>query len=141
MDDKTRSIEGRVLFLTDGILASPLLWKSRKISQVCHSTKEAETRAIDKTTDDAIFMARMIKEIYEGKKSLEQIPVMICTDSHPLKESLYSTKQVERKTVRHVVQSMKDSLARKEVESYRWVESPKMIADLLTKESANPTYS
>ena len=83
-------------------------------------------------------MARMMKEIYEGKKSLEQIPVMICTYSHPLKESLYSTKQVERKTVRHVVQSMKDSLARKEVESYRWVESPKMIADLLTKESANP---
>ena len=137
VDDKTRSIEGRVLFLTDGTRASPLLWKSRRISQVCHSTKEAETRAIDKTTDDAIFLARMLKEIFTGVKSAEQIPVYICTDSHPLKDSLYSTRQVERKTVRHVVQSLKDNLARKEVEMFKWVDTKEMIADLLTKDSAD----
>lgn len=138
IDEKTRSIEGRVLFLTDGVRASPLLWKSRKISQVCHSSKEAETRSIDKTTDDSIFMARMLKEIFTGKKSMNQIPVVIMTDSNPLKESLYSTKQVERKTIRHVVQSMKDSLARKEVDRYEWVDTHGMVADLLTKDSANP---
>ena len=138
VDDKTRSIEGRVLFLSDGVRASPLLWKSRRISQVCHSTKEAETRAIDKVTDDGIFLARMIQEIFSGEKSSNQIPVIICTDSHPLKDSLYSTKQVERKTVRHVIQSLKDNLLRKEVEMFRWVETKEMIADLLTKDSANP---
>ena len=99
VDEKTRSIEGRVLFLTDGTRASPLLWKSRKITQVCHSSKEAETRSIDKTTDDSVFMARMLEEIFTGKKSMDQIPVVIMTDSHPLKESLYSTKQFEQKTI------------------------------------------
>ena len=114
------------------------MWKSRRISQVCHSSKEAETRAIDKTVDDGIFFARMIKEILTGHKSTDQIPVIICTDSHPLKDSLYSTKQVERKTVRHIIQSMKDNLARNEIEKFIWVESHNMIADLLTKESADP---
>ena len=138
VDDKTRSIEGRALFLTDGIKASPLFWKSCKISQVCHSSKEAETRSIDKTTDDCIFMARMINEILTGKKGMDQIPVIIYTDSNHLTESLYSTKQVERKMIRHVVQSMKDALARKEVSKYMWVKTGDMVADLLTKESANP---
>ena len=69
---------------------------------------------------------------------MDQIPVVIFTDSNPLKESLYSTKQVERKTIRHVIQSMKDALDRKEVEKYEWVETKDMIADLLTKDSASP---
>ena len=80
----------------------------------------------------------MIKEILTGHKSTDQIPVIICTDSHPLKDSLYSTKQVERKTVRHIIQSMKDNLARNEIEKFIWVESHNIIADLLTKESADP---
>ena len=33
---------------------------------------------------------------------------------------------------------MKDNLARKEVEVFRWVETKEMIADLLTKDSADP---
>ena len=33
MDGKVRSVEGRVIFLSDGINASPLDWKARKISQ------------------------------------------------------------------------------------------------------------
>ena len=80
----------------------------------------------------------MTKEIFTGKKSPDQVPVVIRTDSNPLKESLYSTKQVERKTVRHVIQSMKDCISRKEVDRYEWVETRMMIADLLTKDSASP---
>ena len=33
MDGKVRLVEGRVIFLSDGINASPLDWKARKISQ------------------------------------------------------------------------------------------------------------
>ena len=134
-DEKTRSVEGRVIFLSNGKKASPLLWKSRKIVQVCESTKTAETRAADKLTDDSIYLARMVQEIYTGNKSLKQLPVLLYTDSEPLVESIYSTKAVERKTIRHVVQSMKDSLSRGEVMEYRWIDTKKMLADILTKES------
>ena len=66
MDRKVRSVEGKVIFLLDGINASPLDWKARKISQVWESTKAAETRAADKAIDDPIYFARLIKEIYNG---------------------------------------------------------------------------
>ena len=112
IDDKTRSTEGRILLLTNGEKASPLLWKSRRIAQVCDSTKTAESRAADKVVDDAIFYARMIEEIYSGKVSLGQIPVVVYTDNNPLYESIHSTKPVERKTIRHVIQGLKDSLER-----------------------------
>ena len=107
VDEKVRSVEGRVIFLSDGVNASPLEWKSKKIPQVCESTKTAETRAADKATDDAIYFARLIKEIYTGVKSLAQIPVIVYTDSKPTIESIHSTRQVDRKTVRHVIQSMR----------------------------------
>ena len=96
-DGKTQSVEGRILFLTNGKKASPILWKSKKISRVAESTKSAETLAMDKATDDAIFIARMVHQIYTGRKTMEQIPVYMFTDSRPLHDSIYSTKQVERK--------------------------------------------
>ena len=137
MDDKVRSVEGRVIFLTNGERASPLLWKSKKIARVCDSTKTAETLAMDKTCDDAIYLSRMIREIYTGQKSLKGIPVEMFTDSKPLFESLNSTKQVDRKTVRHVICMMKDSVARGEVEKINWISTKFQLADILTKESVN----
>ena len=77
-------------------------------------TKTAETLVANKTMDDAIYFARIIREIYTGEKSHKQIPVEMYTNSKPLFESIYSTKQVDRKTVRHVIQGMKDSLAWRE---------------------------
>ena len=113
-----------------------MLWKAKKIARVCDSTKTAETLSMDKCCDDAIYMARMIQEIYSGKPSLKQIPVVLFTDSKPLFESIYSTKQVDRKTVRHIIQMMKDSVSRGEVQTFKWIETKAMIADVFTKESA-----
>ena len=92
VDEKVRLVEGRVIFLSDGVNASPLEWKARKIPQVCESTKTAKTRAADKVTDDAIYFAHLIKVIYTGVKSLDQIPVIVYTDSKPTIESIYSTR-------------------------------------------------
>ena len=139
VDDKVRSVEGRVIFLSDGVRASPLEWKSKKIPQVCESTKTAETRAADKATDDAIYFARLIKEIYTGVKSLDQLPVIVYTDSRPTIESIYSTRQVDRKTVRHVIQSMKDALERGEVSEFKYSNTKEMLADVLTKDSVRNT--
>ena len=139
VDDKVRSVEGRVIFLSDGVNASPLEWKSKKIPQVCESTKTAETRAADKATDDAIYFARLIKEIYTGVKSLDQLPVIVYTDSKPTIESIYSTRQVDRKTVRHVIQSMKDALERGEVSEFKYSNTKEMLADVLTKDSVKNT--
>ena len=99
MDGKVRSVEGRVIFLSDGINRSLLDWKARKIFRVCESTKTAKARAVDRVMDDAIYFARLIKEIYNGAESSDQILMVVYTDSKPTIESIYSTRQVDRKTV------------------------------------------
>ena len=137
VDDKTRSVEGRILFLTNGDKSCPIMWKAKKIPRVADSTKTAETLAADKTLDDAIFYARMVREIYTGEKSFKQIPVEMFTDSKPLHESLYSTKQVDRKSIRHVIQMMKDSIERGEAHQFHWIDTKNMLADIFTKDSAN----
>ena len=94
-----------------------------KIPRVCDSTKTTEILAMNKVTDNAIYMARMIQEIYTGKNSTtDQLP-----DSEPLFESIYSTKQID----------MKDAISRGEVEKYIWVDTNNMLADVLTNESAD----
>ena len=54
-------------------------------------------------------------------------------------DSIYSTKQVDRKTMRHIIYNMKDSVNEGKVEKYIWTNTKNMIADILTKDSA-PTY-
>ena len=79
----------------------------------------------------------MVREIYTGEKSFKQIPVEMFTDSKPLHESLYSTKQVDRKSIRHVIQMMKDSIERGEAHQFHWIDTKNMLADIFTKDSAN----
>merc|ERR1712098_154799 len=45
--------------------------------------------------------------------------------------------QIDRKSIRHVVHIMKDAISRGEVEKYIWVDTKNMLADVLTKESAD----
>ena len=54
-------------------------------------------------------------------------------------DSIYSTKQVDRKTMRHIIYNMKDAVNEGKVEKYIWTNTKNMIADILTKDSA-PTY-
>ena len=70
---------------------------------------------------------------------MDQIPVVIYTDSKPTLESINSTRQVERKTIRHVIQSMKDALERGEVSEYKYANTKEMLADVLTKDSVKNT--
>ena len=66
---------------------------------------------------------------------MKQIPVTVYSDSEPLIESIYSTKQVDRKTVRHLIQMLKDTLDNGQVDKFVWVETKHMLADILTKDS------
>ena len=62
--------------------------------------------------------------------------VRILTDSEPTLESIASTKQIERKGLRMVVQEMKEKLRDGEIKLYQWVSTKQIWADGLTKEMA-----
>merc|ERR1712082_462906 len=59
--------------------------------------------------------------------------VRILTDSEPTLESIASTKQIERKALRMVVQEMKEQLRDGDINSYQWVSSKKHMG-IWTKE-------
>jgi hypothetical protein len=62
-----------------------------------------------------------------------QIDVNMKIDSKTLLDSLKSTKQVEEKTMRHIVAWMKQQLEAKTVTKVDWVCSEDMLADVFTK--------
>ena len=94
-ENKEKSVGGRLICLTNQEgRCSPLIWKSKTIQQVCKSVKTAETRSLERGMEDSIYIARMIKEIYTGKVSSNQIPVEVKIDSKTLLDSLNSTKQL-----------------------------------------------
>ena len=109
-----------------------LHWKTKKISRVCHSAKEAETKNIVMLVEDSLYLARQISQIYTGEKG-GQIPVRLMTDSKPLLLSIASTSQVESKSARVCIEDFKERLLYREVLDFSWLPTNLMIADILTK--------
>ena len=96
-EQKVKSVGGKFIALCnkDGE-CGPLVWKSKTIQQVCKSVKTAETRSLERGLEDAIYLARMFKEIYTGKVSEQHIPVEAKTDSKTLHDSLHSSGNIWR---------------------------------------------
>ena len=85
--------------------------------------------------EDSIYLARMVKEIYSGIVSENQIPVELKVDSKTLVDSLNSSRQVDEKTIRHLIAWIKQQKEDKTVSSIEWVPSHKQLADVFTKKN------
>ena len=137
-ENKEKSVGGRFIGLVNEKGAcAPLLWKSKTIQQVCKSVKTAETRSLERGMEDGIYLARIIKEIYSGVVSMAQLPVVVNIDSKTLLDSLNSSKQIDEKTVRHLIAWIKQQKdEEKTIQSINWVKSAEQIADVFTKKNA-----
>ena len=51
-----KSIGGMLIMIADDKMtaASPIMWKSKQIERVCHSSKDAETLAMSKLLDEVV---------------------------------------------------------------------------------------
>ena len=87
--------------------------------------------------DDAIFAARQIEILYYGDYK-KRIKVRLFTDSDLTLESIASSRQVERKTLRPTILDLKERLVDKDIQSYSWLPTQDMLADVLTKEMKIP---
>ena len=92
---------------------APIYWKSKTISRVCYSSKDAETINISKMMDYTIYAARQIENLYFGDYK-RRIKVRLFTDSEPTLESIASSKQIERKTLRPTIVDLKERLVEKD---------------------------
>ena len=87
--------------------------------------------------DDAIFAARQTETLYYGDYR-KRMKVRLFIDSEPTLESIASSRQVERKTLRHTIVDLKERLVDREIYTYSWLPTQEMLADVLTKEMKIP---
>ena len=117
--------------------AAAIMWKSKQISRVVHSSKDAETLNLIKLVDDSLSAARQLENLMYGNIK-GRINIRLYTDSEPTLESIASSRQVERKLMRPSVKELKERIRYKEIESYSWLSTKAMVADVLTKEMKMP---
>ena len=141
MEERTKSVSGKIVFTSNmnESVVSPIHWKSKTIPQACTSAKAAETRAAYMSCDETVGFARAQMEIYTGRRGEAQIETTLKCDSLSLKETLFSTKQIEEKILRPTILAMKQMLNRKQIGRFDWVESYDCLADVLTKKAAPGT--
>ena len=135
-----KAVGGVMLFLANKEMtrAAPIFWKAKQISRVCHSSKDAETLNILKMVDDSVYAARQVEMLLYGEDR-KRIKVRLFTDSEATLESIASSKQIERKALRMTVVDLKERLIEGDVQSYAWLPTERMWADILTKEKRLPS--
>ena len=80
--------------------------------------------------DNTIFAARQIETLYYGDYR-KRMKVRLFTDSEPTLESIASSRQVERKTLRHTIMDLKKRLVDREIYTYSWLPTQEMLTDVL----------
>ena len=112
--------------------AAPIYWKSKNISRVCYNSKDAETINIAKIMEDAVYAARQVETLMFGDYR-KRIKVRLFKDSEATLESIASSKQIERKTLRLTIVDLKERLFDGDIFSYSWLPTKNMWADMMTK--------
>ena len=87
--------------------------------------------------EDAVYTARQVEILIFGDYQ-RRIKVRLFTDLEATLESIVSSKQIERKTLRMTVVDLKEKHIDEEVYSYSWQPTKDMWADMMTKEMKIP---
>lgn len=85
---------------------------------------------INRLVEDAAFAVRRIETLLFGKYE-KRIPMQLFMDSEG---TLESTKKVERKSLRMVIQDLKERLIDEEIALYQWIPMDLMWVAALTKD-------
>ena len=85
-----------------------------------------------KVVDDTLCLTRQISQMLNMR-----IKTRMFTDSKPLLESIGSSGQVEEKSLRQSVASLKQNLEDAEVDRFSWIPGTEIVADVFTKQGSS----
>jgi hypothetical protein len=114
-------------------VVAPIIWKTKLIQKVCRAPKDAETLSLGVAADLSLDIARKMEEVMYNVKKGRRFKVKMYCDNAGVLESIASSKQVERRTMRSEVMILKQFLEDGEIDSVIWVPDELMIADVMTK--------
>ena len=87
--------------------------------------------------EDTIFAARQLEMLIFGDYR-KRIKVQLFLDSELTLETIASSKQIERKTLRKTVVDLKKRLVNGYIYSYSWLSTQDVMADMMIKEMKLP---
>ena len=93
---------------------APIVWSSRKLRRVARSTSSAEAMSLLDGLGYGLILKTMLKEIF-GKSI--NIPVIGITDSKNLKDTVYTTRNIDDKRHKIDICALRDMLQRDEVQA------------------------
>ena len=92
---------------------------------------------MEKAVGESIFIREILEELL-GKKR-RSIKLRVVTDSKSLVEAVSGNKPMDNKRLRVNLETIRQNLQLREVESIKWMPGKKMLADVLTKRGVNPS--
>ncbi len=137
MPDKLSSVGGQVILLVDCSkrLACLLNWRSKKLVRKVVSSLAGEALAVVAAIGEMVYNKAILKQVYGGV--IDEIPVVMFTDSRNLYKSVHSTSLVEDSWLIPDIAVIKDALCNGTISSLRRVSSDDMLANCLTKAGAS----
>ena len=137
LPDKLSSCSGYVVLLTnqENNTSSILSWKCNKIRRVVDSSTAAEALASNDTLDALVYIKCVLNELLGDL--IKNIPLQVFTDSRNLHRNVHTTLLVENPRLRTDIAKLKQSLERKELNTFELIRGKDMIADVLTKKGAS----
>ena len=137
MPDKINSVGGQVILLVNPKKnkACVLNWRSKKLVRKVISSLAGEALATVATIGEMVYNKSILRQIF-GKK-VDEIPVIVFTDSKNLHESIHSTSMVEDAWLIPDIAIIKEAIEQGTVTSIRRVSSGEMLANCLTKQGAS----
>ena len=122
---------GYLILITDKdeTVRNPVTWKSVKLDRVCSSTLAAESLALLKAVDHALFIQQTLKQML-GPAT--EIKIQCYVDNKGLLELVNKTKDPTEKRLIVTMASLREMIEREEI-TVAYIPSKKMPADVLTK--------
>ena len=130
-----QSVIGTISFLEgENGKVCPVDWSSQKLKVPAASALQAEAEA----AREAYGRALHLKASFENLTGVRDMPVNIVTDSRSLKENVNSDNMPKDKRTAIAVSILREAQDSRQI-SINWVEGKNQLADILTKDSVNPS--
>ena len=128
LPDKIGSVGGQVVLLGNKITGKVcvLSWRSKKLIRKVVSSLAGEALATNDTLGEIVYSKAVLKQLFG--EDVDNIPVVILTDSNNLFKSVYSTSLVDDARLIPDIAVLKEAIETGEVDEIRKVEQ---LIDLL----------
>ena len=137
MPDKISSVGGKVILLVNAAreAACVLNWRSKKLVRKIVSSLAGEALACTATIGEIVYIKAILTQLYG--EIVNDIPVIVFTDSKNLYEAVYSSSLVEDPWLIPDIAIIKEAVSVGTISCVRRVASGDMLANCLTKAGAS----